>query len=82
MAGGVAVVPTWIYSHGNSSINNYIGIVQDPLTGEIRQAKPGNPSRVSDIIVPVGRNPSPKGFAVVAWDQEGNQSQPPVEVRL
>jgi len=79
--GGVSLVTTWIYSHGLNSVN-YIPIVQDPLTGEIKQGRTGWPSRVSDVIVPVDRNPSPKAFACVAWSQEGHQSNPPVEIRI
>jgi len=79
--GGVAIVPVWTYSHGLYTVSQ-ISIVQDPLTGEIRQRKQGVPSRVNDIIVPVDRSPSPKAFAVVAWNQEGHSSNPPVEIRL
>lgn len=80
-AGGVAIVPVWTYTkHGQYNVR-YIGIIQDPITGEIRQQQPGVPSSVTDIIVPAHLNPSPKAFAFVAWDQEGYASNPPVEVR-
>ena len=80
MSGGVAIYTTWLYSHGLYSPSSK-GIVQDPTTGEIRQQKPGVPGK-PDIIVPADLNPSPKGFAIVAWDQEGWDSNPPVEVSL
>ena len=76
---GVVIIPVWTYSHGLRTVR-YIGIIQDPTTGEIRQQKPGVPSSVTDIIVPASHNPTPNAFTAVAWDQEGYSSNPQPEV--
>ena len=71
--------PHGVYAKGLYSVW-YKGFTQDPTTGEIRQQKHGDPSSVTDVIVPASLNPSPKGFAVVAWNQGALDSNPQVEV--
>ena len=72
--GGCAFFTTWAYKYGQYSIF-YTTIYQDQF-GVIRQQKSGKPSRDDNVIVGSERNPSPKGFALVGWNQDVQGGKP------